>query len=87
MPKILFAEDTAGLAGIAHWINVHYKLRDEHALNKQTPLVLKVKEWVDNEYANGRVTVMTDGELVKKIEEVGNELGIIVKEGEVITKA
>ena len=30
---------------------------------------------------------MTDGELVKKIEEVGAELGITVKEGEVITKA
>ena len=30
---------------------------------------------------------MTDGELVKKIEEVGNELGIVVKEGEVVAKA
>ena len=37
-------------------------------------LLLKIKEWVDNEYAGGRVTVMTDDELVKKIEEVQKNL-------------
>jgi hypothetical protein len=48
--------------------------------------VVKIKEWVDKEYAGGRVTVMTDGELVDKINEVSGALGITVKEGEVITK-
>jgi hypothetical protein len=47
--------------------------------------VTAVKEWVDSEYAGGRVTVMTDNELVAKIEEVSRNLKIEVKEGEVIT--
>ena len=70
---------------IAHWINIHYKLKDDHALTKHSPLVNKLKEWVDAEYAGGRVTVMTDNELVSKIDEVSKELGIVVKEGEVVT--
>ena len=78
-------DELSGLAGIAHWINIHYKLKEDQALNKHSELVIRLKEWVDNEYANGRVTVMTDNELVKKIDEVGAELGITVKEGEVVT--
>ena len=42
------------------------------------------KERVDNEYANGRVTVMTDNELVREIDKVSKELGIVVKEGEIV---
>ena len=85
-PPVSAVSNTSGLAGIAHWINIHYKLKDDHALTKQSPLVVKIKEWVDKEYAGGRVTVMTDGELVDKINEVSGALGITVKEGEVITK-
>ena len=84
-PPVSAVSNTSGLAGIAHWINVHYGLRDEHALDKKSELVLKLKDWVDKEYEHGRVTVMTDGELVAKIDEVGKELGIVVKEGEVVT--
>ena len=84
-PPVSAVSNTSGLAGIAHWINVHYRLRDEHALDKKSELVVRLKSWVDNEYDNGRVTVMTDNELVTKIDEVAAELGLVVKEGEVVT--
>ena len=65
-------------------MNVHYKLKEEHALSKNSPVVTKIKAWVDGEYAGGRVTVMTDDELVREIEKVCAELGIEIRDGEVI---
>ena len=35
-----------------------------------------VKEWVDQEYESGRVTVLTDEELLAQIGKVSESLGI-----------
>lgn len=35
-----------------------------------------LKVWVDEEYASGRVTVLTDEELVERIDRTCDELGI-----------
>ena len=35
-----------------------------------------VKAWVDQEYEEGRVTVLTDEELLKVIDDACNQLGI-----------
>ena len=82
-PPISAVSNTSGLAGIAHWINIHYHLKDEHAVSKNTPLVVEIKKWVDAEYASGRVTVMTDKELETEIENVSQTLGIKVMDGEI----
>lgn len=66
-PPLVAVSNTSGVAGIAHWINTYFRLKGEDALEKDNPLVLKVKEWVDNEYDNGRVTVITDNELLERI--------------------
>ena len=68
--------NTSGLAGIAHWINTYFRLKGDQALEKTSPLVIEIKEWVDQEYADGRVTVMTDEELLKEITSVEKKLGI-----------
>ena len=60
--------NTSGLAGIAHWINTYFKLSGEEAIAKTDPVVAHVKEWVDREYAGGRVTVLTDSELLAAID-------------------
>ena len=39
-------------------------------------LVHEVKKWVDEEYAAGRVTVLTDEELIKVIDDACYRLGI-----------
>jgi isopropylmalate/homocitrate/citramalate synthase len=75
-PPVSAVSNTSGLAGIAHWINTYFKLRGDKALEKTSPLVTEIKEWVDDEYAGGRVTVMTDEELLTEIAAVEKKLGI-----------
>ena len=53
----------SGLAGIAYWINDYYELPDEYKLDKKDPLVAKVKAMIDEEYSNGRCSIMGDSEL------------------------
>ena len=55
------------------------KVMDVNTVDKNNPIVLKVKEWVDAEYENGRVTVITDEELIDIINEVQEELGVDLK--------
>ena len=62
-PASVAVSSTSGLAGIAFWINDYYNLPEEKRVSKQDPVVLKIKEWVDNEYAEGRETAIGDDEL------------------------
>ncbi len=75
-PVLVAVSNTSGLAGVAHWINTYYKLRDEKAVDKQSELVVKVKSWVDEQYDEGRVTVITDSELLDVIAKTCEELNI-----------
>ena len=75
-PAMVAVSNTSGLAGIAHWINSYYRLPDEKKLTKDMPLVSMVKEWVDKQYEEGRVTVITENELVKVIDESCKKLSI-----------
>lgn len=77
-PALVAVSNTSGLAGIAHWMNAYYRLTGERAVDKNSPVVKKVKEWVDTEYESGRVTVITDDELVKFITDVCYELQIVL---------
>ena len=77
-PVLVAVSNTSGLAGIAHWINTYYRLSGDRALDKNSELVIRVKEWVDAEYEAGRITVMTDDELVRKITDVCHELQIVL---------
>ncbi|MCQ2523971.1 MAG: 2-isopropylmalate synthase [Lachnospiraceae bacterium] len=74
-PVICAVSNTSGLAGIAHWINTKFRLSGDDALDKNCDLVKNVKVWVDGEYANGRVTVLTDSELIDAIKRAASELG------------
>ena len=77
-PVLVAVSNTSGLAGIAHWINIFYRLKGERQVDKNSELVKKVKEWVDKEYESGRVTVLTDEELVQVITDTCRELQIIL---------
>ena len=75
-PVLVAVSNTSGLAGIAHWINTYYRLRKDKVVSKDNPIVGKVKEWVDKEYEDGRVTVITDDELIGMINRVQDELNM-----------
>lgn len=61
---------TSGLAGIAYWINDHYRLQGEAQVAKNDELVIALKEWVDGIYDAGRVTSLAVNEITQKIEEL-----------------
>ena len=75
-PVLVSVSNTSGLAGIAHWMNTYYHLEGERAVDKNSELVHLVKEKVDQQYDDGRVTVMTDAELTEMINDCSQKLQI-----------
>ena len=68
-PTVMIGK-ASGLAGVAYWINENYSLPASEALDKRDELVIKLKEWIDLEYAEGRQTSLSTHELEAKIEEL-----------------
>lgn len=66
-PVSVAVSNTSGLAGIAYWLNTYYRFTGEQKIDKKDPIVAYIKEWVDEEYENGRQTVISDEELVELI--------------------
>ena len=62
-PAQVAVSATSGLAGIACWLNNRYRLAGDRQISKKDPLVAKMKEWVDAQFDEGRVTVISDAEL------------------------
>ncbi len=75
-PVLCAVSNTSGLAGIAHWINTYYKLPVESHVDKNSVLVQRIKEEVEAEYESGRVTVMTNQELISMISQACIDLNI-----------
>lgn len=69
-PAGVAVSKTSGLAGIAYWINENYGLEGVDALDKRDPIVAELKEWVDGEYAGGRVSSMSNHELEERLAEI-----------------
>lgn len=65
---------TSGTAGIAHWVNSFFGLTGDKRISKRDEKVLKIKEWVDEQYKNGRVTAISDMELERAVRELAPEL-------------
>ena len=57
-------------------MNSYYHFRVEDKIDKNNPVVVKVKEWVDQEYDEGRVTSITDDELDREVKRVTKELNV-----------
>ena len=68
-PANVLISDISGLAGIAYWLNDYYRLKGDKRIDKRDGLCEYIKKWVDEEYKNGRTTVISDEELVKLVEE------------------
>lgn len=74
-PPLVAVSNTSGLAGIAHWINTYFHLPEAKQVDKNSEVVAMVKTWVDQEYESGRVTVLTDEELLKVIDDACRKTG------------
>ena len=76
-PASVAISKNSGLAGIAYWINQAYGLKGERELNKQSPLVVELKKWVDQQYEDGRTAALSNEELEGKIAELS--CGVLTK--------
>ncbi len=71
-PISVLLGQNSGLAGIAYWINDNYDLSGDEAVGKRDELVLKLKDWIDAQYADGRQTSLSTAELEEQIERLSN---------------
>jgi len=67
-PPMIAVSNTSGTSGIAHWLNAFYGLNGADAYEKTHPIVEKLKNWVDAQYDDGRITVISDRELQETFE-------------------
>ena len=67
--KVMIGQNS-GLAGIAYWINDTYGLPEAEAVGKRDPIVAEMKEWIDQQYAGGRQTSLSNHELTSRLEEL-----------------
>lgn len=64
----------SGLAGIAHWINSYFGLDGVKKIDKKDDRVAKLKNWIDDQYKDGRITAIGDDELLEAIGELTPEI-------------
>jgi len=65
-PMTVVITDKSGLAGIAHWVNTHLMLTGEQRVDKRHPGIAKIYKWVMDQYAAGRVTSISHGEIERQ---------------------
>jgi len=73
-PPTVVVGSHSGAAGIAHWIRNHFMLDEAEAPDKRDPLVLHMKEVIDRQFEEGRVTSFGDDELEHIIMEYDMEV-------------
>ncbi|MDQ1237849.1 MAG: citrate (Re)-synthase, partial [Thermodesulfobacteriota bacterium] len=68
--------DKSGMAGIAHWINANIELAKEEKVEKSHPAIAKVYDIITEQYDKGRVTAMSDKEMMVLVKRYLPELFI-----------
>ena len=77
-PKVMI-NNASGIAGVVHWINTHY---EGQTITKESPIAITIRDWIDGEYAGGRVTSISDGELHELTKDLSQKYGLNLKEKE-----
>lgn len=71
-PPRVSITNTSGVAGIAFWVNEYRKAHGEPELSKSDSLIHQIYGWVMAQYDEGRVTMITDKELIEKYNELAD---------------
>lgn len=72
-PPKVSVSNTSGLAGVAYWVNDYRKKLGLPELTKNDALIRQIFDWVTAEYDAGRITIISDGELTAKYNELAND--------------
>lgn len=63
-PIQIIITDKSGTAGIAYWINTHFKLIGEKQIDKRHPGVVKIYKKILEQYEKGRITSISNEEML-----------------------
>jgi len=66
-PPEVMITDKSGTAGICAWINVYFNLSKEEEIHKDHPAIKEIYAWVLKEYEDGRITTISDEELIEMV--------------------
>lgn len=69
-PPLVVINNYSGMAGIAYFINSYFNKQEEERLTKDDERLFPIKEWIDQQYEDGRTTNISIGEMI----EISNEL-------------
>ncbi|MEM0232065.1 MAG: hypothetical protein QXG78_03030, partial [Candidatus Methanomethyliaceae archaeon] len=69
----------SGAAGIAFWINYHFKLKNNEKLTKDDPRVIKIYQEVLKYFEDGNVLSISDEEMMKLVKKYIPELSEKIK--------
>lgn len=58
--------DRSGIAGVGFWVNQKLKERDLPPVEKRNPRVAKIYEWIEEQYQYGRVTSISQEEMMQQ---------------------
>ena len=75
-PPLVNITDKSGLAGITHWINTKLSVPKEEWVDKNHPAISRIYDIVMEQYESGRVTAMSDKEIMAMVKRQLPELFI-----------
>ena len=66
-PLRVSVTDKSGLAGIVHWLDGYFNLAEDHKIDKRHPGIIRIWNWVEEQYAQNRTTSISDAEMVEQV--------------------
>ncbi|NMM64090.1 2-isopropylmalate synthase [Clostridium sp. P21] len=73
-PVVVAVNQYSGLAGVAAWINTYYRLKDDEKIDKKDPRVGEIRDWVEEQYKEGRTSIIGNNELELMVEKYMPEI-------------
>ena len=65
-PKVSIT-NTSGVAGVAYWVNGYMRKHGMPEVTKTSDIVLAISSWVNNQYDEGRITIISDCEMEEQV--------------------
>jgi len=56
-----------GAEAIAYWINIYLRPRTDRPIEAAHPGIKQIRAWIDMNYANGRISAISDKEMLMQV--------------------
>ncbi len=66
--------DRSGIAGVGYWVSQQLQKQGKPPVDKRDPRVAKIFEWIEQQYAAGRVTAISQDEMQQQFQAHFNQI-------------